>query len=195
LPVSLNETRQPKTDPPINENYCPTIGYIRDHDIKYLLRRQPANTLCHGPADPWRWADEIRQITMTRKIRSKSLTFKEYKYEGEYPALTIDFSNSISGFHNITDMELVSNCICKRLVMIFGGEYDHDAGIGHLNNGDLKFEVIADSACAWIEIIDKSSNDDSIILEFKTKLLSLLINLDLIYDDHDASSDSCGVYF
>ena len=37
-------------------NACPTIGCIRDHDIKYLLRRQPANTLCHGPADPWRWA-------------------------------------------------------------------------------------------------------------------------------------------
>jgi hypothetical protein len=32
----------------------PTIGYIRDHGIKYLLRRQPANALCHGPADPWR---------------------------------------------------------------------------------------------------------------------------------------------
>ena len=37
------------------------MGYIRDHDIKYLLRRQPANTLCHGPADPWRWADKVNQ--------------------------------------------------------------------------------------------------------------------------------------
>ena len=40
-----------------SDNSCPTNGYIRDHDIKYLLRRQPANTLCHGPADPWRWAE------------------------------------------------------------------------------------------------------------------------------------------
>ena len=40
----------------IMNDICPTIGFIRDHDIKYLLRRQPANTLCHGPADPWRWA-------------------------------------------------------------------------------------------------------------------------------------------
>ena len=39
------------------------MGYIRDHDIKYLLRRQPANTLCHGPADPWRWAAKICGIT------------------------------------------------------------------------------------------------------------------------------------
>ena len=40
---------------------CPTNGYIRDHDIKYLLRRQPANTLCHGPADPWRWAAKFTE--------------------------------------------------------------------------------------------------------------------------------------
>ena len=42
------------------KNNCPTIGYIRDHGIKYLLRRQPANTLCHGPADPWRWAESSK---------------------------------------------------------------------------------------------------------------------------------------
>ena len=59
--MCLNKTRQPKIDSTINENHCPTIGYIRDHDIKYLLRRQPANTLCHGPADPRRWADKNYQ--------------------------------------------------------------------------------------------------------------------------------------
>ena len=48
-----------------DEIICPTIGYIRDHDIKYLLRRQPANTLCHGPADPRRWADN--QIKTDKK--------------------------------------------------------------------------------------------------------------------------------
>ena len=58
----------PNNNPPqkssiINsENKCPTIGYIRDHDTKYLLRCQPANTLCHGPADPWRWAEDKMNI-------------------------------------------------------------------------------------------------------------------------------------
>ena len=47
-----------------NISFGPTIGCIRDHDIKYLLRRQPANTLCHGPADPWRWADNNKTNTM-----------------------------------------------------------------------------------------------------------------------------------
>ena len=58
-PICLSNIRQLKTDQTNNEKHCPTIGYIRDHGIKYLLRRQPANTLCHGPADPWRWAAGI----------------------------------------------------------------------------------------------------------------------------------------
>jgi hypothetical protein len=29
-----------------------------------LLRRQPAKTLCHGPADPWRWADKPHPKTL-----------------------------------------------------------------------------------------------------------------------------------
>ena len=37
-----------------------------------MLRRQPANTLCHGPADPWRWADQIKmKDIMNWKLRLK----------------------------------------------------------------------------------------------------------------------------
>ncbi len=49
---------------------CPTIGCIRDHDIKYLLRRQPANTLCHGPADPRRWAAKFHEMEVCIAARS-----------------------------------------------------------------------------------------------------------------------------
>ena len=52
-------------------NVCPTSGYIRDHDTKYLLRRQPANTLCHGPADPWRWADYININSKKNRYENK----------------------------------------------------------------------------------------------------------------------------
>ena len=47
-----------------NKDVCPTNGYIRAHDVKYLLRRQPANTLRHGPADPRRWAAKFCGITI-----------------------------------------------------------------------------------------------------------------------------------
>ena len=55
--VCLNKNRQSKIDSTITENHCPTIGCTREHVIKYLLRRQPANTLCHVPGDPRRWAE------------------------------------------------------------------------------------------------------------------------------------------
>ena len=46
------------------------MGYIRDHGIKYLLRRQPANTLSHGPADPRRWAAKFSGMTGCNSGRS-----------------------------------------------------------------------------------------------------------------------------
>jgi hypothetical protein len=44
----------------------PTNGCTREHVINYLLRRQPANTLCHVPGDPRRWAMIMRIINWAR---------------------------------------------------------------------------------------------------------------------------------
>jgi len=132
---------------------------------------------------------------MVRKVISDKIKYEPYLYMGESPAITIDFSDGINGFHDITDMEAVSNIICKTIINKHGGEYNDANGVGTTTIGGIKFKIIADSMCGWVEIIQESNLNVVRTTNLIISVSELLLSTPLIYKDNDKNINLGGVDF